>query len=51
MVKRYFHFITGKNLENGLRKFGVLKFVRELDGNEEEDLDKYLRDASMYARG
>ncbi|XP_075215398.1 atrial natriuretic peptide receptor 1 [Lycorma delicatula] len=45
-----FSLTVGKNLENGLRKFGVLKFVRELDGNEEEDLEKYLRDASMYAR-
>ncbi|RZF32953.1 hypothetical protein LSTR_LSTR000823 [Laodelphax striatellus] len=45
-----FSLTVGKNLENGLKKLGVLKFVRELDGNEEEDLEKYLQDASMYAR-
>lgn len=43
--------IPGKNLEYGLRKLGLLTFVRELDGNDEEDYDNYLRDASMYARG
>jgi hypothetical protein len=25
--------------------------VRELDGNDEEQYDHYLKDASMYARG
>jgi hypothetical protein len=38
-------------LEYGLRKQGLLRFVRELDGNDEEQYDHYLKDASMYARG
>lgn len=43
---------TGKNLEYGLRQEGVLSFVRELNGNEEEQAyDSYLKDASLYARG
>lgn len=42
---------SGKNLEYGLKQEGLLSFVRELNGNEEEQYDKYLRDASMYARG
>lgn len=47
-----FSLTVGKNLEYGLRKEGVLKFVRELDGNSlEEPYNLYLRDASMYARG
>ena len=25
--------------------------MRELDGNDNESIDNYLRDASMYARG
>jgi atrial natriuretic peptide receptor A len=41
----------GKNLEYGLKQEGLLKFVRELNGNEEEKYEDYLRDASMYARG
>lgn len=41
----------GKNLEIGLRKAGLLSFVRELDGNEEEQYEMYLKDVSMYARG
>ncbi|XP_058797480.1 atrial natriuretic peptide receptor 1 isoform X1 [Phymastichus coffea] len=46
-----FSLTVGKNLEYGLRKKGLLKFVRELDGNsEEEPYHFYLRDASMYAR-
>ncbi|XP_020289738.1 atrial natriuretic peptide receptor 1 isoform X2 [Pseudomyrmex gracilis] len=46
-----FSLTVGKNLEYGLRKDGLLKFVRELDGNSEnESYDLYLRDASMYAR-
>lgn len=45
------YFFTGKNLEYGLRKQGVLTFVRELDGNDNESYDNYLQDASMYARG
>lgn len=28
-----------------------MSFVRELNGNEEEQYDNYLLDASMYARG
>nr|CAD7409146.1 unnamed protein product [Timema poppensis] len=40
----------GKNLEVGLKKEGLLYFVRELDGNDEEEYDNYLKDASMYAR-
>lgn len=47
-----FSLTVGKNLEYGLRKEGLLKFVRELDGNsEDEPYHFYLRDASMYARG
>lgn len=47
-----FSWTVGKNLEYGLRKKGLLKFVRELDGNsEDESYHLYLRDASMYARG
>ena len=47
-----FSLTVGKNLEYGLRKEGLLKFVRELDGNsDEEPYHLYLRDASMYARG
>lgn len=47
-----FSWTVGKNLEYGLRKEGLLKFVRELDGNfEDESYHFYLRDASMYARG
>ena len=47
-----FSWTVGKNLEYGLRKQGLLKFVRELDGNsEDEPYHFYLRDASMYARG
>lgn len=42
---------SGKNLEYGLKEEGLLSFVRELNGNEEEAYDNYLRDASMYARG
>lgn len=42
---------SGKNLEYGLKQEGLLKFVRELNGNEEEPYNDYLRDASMYARG
>lgn len=42
---------AGKNLEYGLKEEGLLKFVRELNGNEEEPYNDYLRDASMYARG
>ncbi|XP_012166238.1 atrial natriuretic peptide receptor 1 [Bombus terrestris] len=46
-----FSWTVGKNLEYGLRKEGLLKFVRELDGNsEDESYHYYLRDASMYAR-
>lgn len=41
----------GKNLEHGLKKQGLLTFMRELDGNDNESIDNYLRDASMYARG
>lgn len=42
---------VGKNLEYGLKQEGLLSFVRELNGNEEENYDHYLKDASMYARG
>lgn len=46
-----FSLTVGKNLEYGLRKEGLLKFVRDLDGNsEDESYHLYLRDASMYAR-
>lgn len=33
-----------------MKEEGLLKFVRELNGNEEEPYDSYLKDASMYAR-
>lgn len=46
-----FSLTVGKNLEYGLKDEEVLKFVRELDGNDEEDIEAYLKDASMYARG
>jgi hypothetical protein len=29
----------------------MLRFVRELDGNDEEQYDHYLKDAGMYTRG
>uniref|UniRef100_A0A182TFP5 Receptor ligand binding region domain-containing protein n=1 Tax=Anopheles melas TaxID=34690 RepID=A0A182TFP5_9DIPT len=45
-----FSLTVGKNLEYGLKDEDVLKFVRELDGNDEEDIEAYLKDASMYAR-
>ncbi|XP_054277953.1 atrial natriuretic peptide receptor 1-like [Macrosteles quadrilineatus] len=45
-----FSLTVGKHLEIGLRKAGTLSFVRELDGNEEENCEEYLKDASMYAR-
>ncbi|CAD7076674.1 unnamed protein product [Hermetia illucens] len=45
-----FSLTVGKNLEYGLKEEGLLSFVRELNGNEEEPYDNYLRDASMYAR-
>jgi len=60
-----FSLTVGKNLEYGLKEVGLLKFVKELDGNEllyegkvnksENDrhmreLSTILKDASMYAR-
>ncbi|XP_063540737.1 atrial natriuretic peptide receptor 1 [Cydia strobilella] len=49
-----FSLTVGKSLEWGLRKEGVLKAVRELDGNEQERqrelCEALLRDVSMYAR-
>ncbi|XP_072942663.1 atrial natriuretic peptide receptor 1 [Epargyreus clarus] len=45
-----FSLTVGKSLEWGLRKKGVLKAVRELDGNERESCEALLRDVSMYAR-
>ncbi|XP_052866274.1 atrial natriuretic peptide receptor 1 [Anopheles cruzii] len=45
-----FSLTVGKNLEYGLKDEELLKFTRELDGNDEEDLISYLKDASMYAR-
>nr|XP_029730687.1 atrial natriuretic peptide receptor 1-like isoform X2 [Aedes albopictus] len=45
-----FSLTVGKNLEYGLKEEDLLTCVRELDGNDEEDLDNYLRDVSMYAR-
>ncbi|KAJ3648141.1 hypothetical protein Zmor_019964 [Zophobas morio] len=45
-----FSLTAGKNLEHGLKKQGLLTFMRELDGNDNESIDNYLRDASMYAR-
>lgn len=46
-----FSLTVGKNLEYGLRQEGLLSFVRELNGNEQEPYEIYLKDASMYARG
>jgi atrial natriuretic peptide receptor A len=60
-----FSLTVGKNLEYGLKEEGVLKFVRELTGNEllhgekvnksesekqMKELKAILRDASMYSR-
>ncbi|XP_063831015.1 atrial natriuretic peptide receptor 1-like [Ostrinia nubilalis] len=45
-----FSLTVGKSLEWGLRKKGILKAVRELDGNERESCETLLRDVSMYAR-
>ncbi|XP_013162487.1 PREDICTED: atrial natriuretic peptide receptor 2 [Papilio xuthus] len=45
-----FSLTVGKSLEWGLRKEGVLKAVRELDGNEKESCEALLLDVSMYAR-
>ncbi|XP_031765770.1 atrial natriuretic peptide receptor 1 [Galleria mellonella] len=45
-----FSLTVGKSLEWGLRKEGILKAVRELDGNERESCEALLRDVSMYAR-
>nr|NP_611532.2 uncharacterized protein Dmel_CG3216, isoform D [Drosophila melanogaster]AAF46649.2 uncharacterized protein Dmel_CG3216, isoform D [Drosophila melanogaster] len=45
-----FSWTVGKNLEYGLRQEGLLSFVKELNGNEEEVYENYLKDASMYAR-
>ncbi|CAD1468784.1 unnamed protein product, partial [Heterotrigona itama] len=43
-----FSWTVGKNLEYGLRKEGLLKFVREIDGNsEDESYHFYLRDAIL----
>jgi atrial natriuretic peptide receptor A len=46
-----FSLTVGKNLEYGLKEQGLLGFVRELNGNEDESYEDYLRDAAMYARG
>ncbi|CAH2089754.1 unnamed protein product [Euphydryas editha] len=45
-----FSLTVGKSLEWGLRKEGLLKAVRELDGNERESCEALLKDVSMYAR-
>ncbi|XP_023309722.1 atrial natriuretic peptide receptor 1 [Anoplophora glabripennis] len=45
-----FSLTVGKILEHGLKKNSLLTFVRELDGNENDTIHNYLRDASMYAR-
>ena len=39
-----FSLTVGKNLEYGLRQEGLLSFVRELNGNEQEPYDNYLKD-------
>lgn len=44
-------FFSGKTLEAGLKKVGFLSHIRELDGNDDDECEKYLKDASMYARG
>ncbi|KAJ2948359.1 hypothetical protein O0L34_g7596 [Tuta absoluta] len=48
-----FSLTVGKSLEWGLRKAGMLKAVRELDGNENQsrqNREALLLDVSMYAR-
>ncbi|XP_066996048.1 atrial natriuretic peptide receptor 1 [Anabrus simplex] len=45
-----FSLTVGKNLEHGLRRADLIRFVKELDGNDEGPLEHYLQDASMYAR-
>lgn len=45
-----FSLTVGKNLEYGLREEGVLKFVKELDGNEllsDDKLNKSENDRQM----
>lgn len=44
-------YFLGKTLESGLKKSGFLSHIGELDGNDEDECEKYLKDASMYARG
>ncbi|XP_026810639.1 atrial natriuretic peptide receptor 1-like [Rhopalosiphum maidis] len=45
-----FSLTVGKNLEIGLRKAGVLSFIRDLDGNDEDPhCENYLKDASSQA--
>jgi len=52
---RHFKFIlfsTGKNLELGLKKAGVLSFLRDLDGNDEDpQCETLLKEASTQATG
>ncbi|XP_065206670.1 atrial natriuretic peptide receptor 1 isoform X2 [Planococcus citri] len=46
-----FSLTVGKNLEIGLRKTGVLSHVKELDGNNEEELcESYLVEAGRHSR-
>ncbi|KAF9422311.1 hypothetical protein HW555_001901 [Spodoptera exigua] len=45
-----YDILVNVGLEWGLRKKGVLKAVRELDGNERESCEALLKDVSMYAR-
>ncbi|XP_017774638.1 PREDICTED: receptor-type guanylate cyclase gcy-28-like [Nicrophorus vespilloides] len=45
-----FSIMLGKNLEYELKRQGLQVFVIELKGNDEEMYDKYLKDASRYAR-
>jgi len=45
-------FSTGKNLEIGLKKAGVLSFLRDLDGNDEDpQCETLLKEASTQATG
>jgi len=54
-MERNFKFIlfsTGKNLELGLKKAGVLSFLRDLDGNDEDpQCETLLKEASTQATG
>ncbi|XP_050514890.1 atrial natriuretic peptide receptor 1 [Diabrotica virgifera virgifera] len=45
-----FSLTVGKILSHGLKKDGMLAYEKELDGSEDDPLESYLKDASMYSR-